>query len=365
MQEIDFVIRVAAGTLALLFSVVMFRDFRQRPASCYGILVAIGVCAFLIGNASTNVFPNDHVAGLVRDILSGHLAIFLWWFCLSIFDEGYRVSSLELGVALLWMLLFGLEFLQTVPDNLSFVRVVLGLCIVGHIAWHLISDKPNDLVEKRRKSRYAVAVIPTSLLLIDLLIDLIFGFNWKPQAFLFTQNLSIFALILGLCLWGLETSTGKLLFAENSDAPRSPSEITMSAEDRKLVARIRSLMTDDQIFLNPDLRLLNLASAVGIGEARLRRVISEGFDSRNFRHFLNAYRINFACQKLSDPAHAKDKILSIAMDSGFASLASFNRAFKMAKGCSPSAYREASFAEEALHVSSLELAASERSKGIF
>lgn len=44
---------------------------------------------------------------------------------------------------------------------------------------------------------------------------------------------------------------------------------------------------------------------------------------------------------LRDPARRDDKLIAIAFDSGFASLPSFNRAFRAIKGCAPGAYRAA------------------------
>jgi AraC-like DNA-binding protein len=64
-----------------------------------------------------------------------------------------------------------------------------------------------------------------------------------------------------------------------------------------------------------------------------------GYD--HFRVFLNHYRVAEARRRLEDPSRA-DKLITVALDSGFASLASFNRAFRSIEGCAPSAYRAAS-----------------------
>jgi len=53
---------------------------------------------------------------------------------------------------------------------------------------------------------------------------------------------------------------------------------------------------------------------------------------------------------LADPARAGDKLIAIALDSGFSSLASFNRAFQTVEGRPPSAFRAAPTFEERLAV---------------
>ena len=64
-------------------------------------------------------------------------------------------------------------------------------------------------------------------------------------------------------------------------------------------------------------------------------------DQDNFRGFLNVHRIGEARRILADPQRDGEKLIAVAMDSGFASLASFNRVFRAMVGCTPSAYRQA------------------------
>jgi len=57
----------------------------------------------------------------------------------------------------------------------------------------------------------------------------------------------------------------------------------------------------------------------------------------NFRTFLATYRINHAKSLLKS---SESTIAEIAMDSGFASLNTFNRVFKDITGTTPSEYRK-------------------------
>jgi AraC-like DNA-binding protein len=54
--------------------------------------------------------------------------------------------------------------------------------------------------------------------------------------------------------------------------------------------------------------------------------------------------VNAACAVLADPARADVPVLTIAHESGFASLGPFNRAFRDITGQSPSEYRAAALA---------------------
>lgn len=43
------------------------------------------------------------MAADVAWLLSGSVALFLWWFCLAYFDDAFRFGRLQVAVALLWL----------------------------------------------------------------------------------------------------------------------------------------------------------------------------------------------------------------------------------------------------------------------
>ena len=105
--------------------------------------------------------------------------------------------------------------------------------------------------------------------------------------------------------------------------------------------RVLKFMEEEKPYLDPSLKFENFAKQLGVGRVRLRNLINQSLGYRHFRNFLNAWRVKEAKRLLTDPARAGDKIIAIAFDAGFASLASFNRAFLAHQNQSPSAYRAA------------------------
>jgi AraC-like DNA-binding protein len=79
-----------------------------------------------------------------------------------------------------------------------------------------------------------------------------------------------------------------------------------------------------------------------MAEYRLRRVINRQLGHRNFNDFLNAWRLREAAERLRDPAQARLPILTIALDLGYGSIGTFNRAFKATMGVTPSEFRRGS-----------------------
>lgn len=86
----------------------------------------------------------------------------------------------------------------------------------------------------------------------------------------------------------------------------------------------------------PELSLARLSRLLGVNSGRLSRAINLGL-GMNFSSFVNGLRAEGVAQALE--AGADGDLLCLAFDMGFASKASFNRAFKARFGVSPSQFR--------------------------
>jgi len=81
-----------------------------------------------------------------------------------------------------------------------------------------------------------------------------------------------------------------------------------------------------------------LSGHLGVSPRTLSRTLSEGL-ATSFREFVG--RIRVAAVAAEFDAGSRRPILDVALDAGFKSTASFNRAFLAYKGVTPSAYRKA------------------------
>ncbi|MFC6185558.1 helix-turn-helix domain-containing protein [Pseudoxanthomonas japonensis] len=135
-----------------------------------------------------------------------------------------------------------------------------------------------------------------------------------------------------------------LAVASPASSPRV--EGPASDEEARLLHALRHQMEVLHAYREPELKVLDLAHRLGIAEHRLSRLITQVKGERNFNQMINRYRIEDACRRLADPA-ATPSVLEISGAVGFASLGPFNRAFKAAMGCTPTAYRAACRAQAA------------------
>ena len=92
----------------------------------------------------------------------------------------------------------------------------------------------------------------------------------------------------------------------------------------------------EALWRDPDLSLARLAAHLGTNTSHLSRALNEGL-GLNFAAFVNGLRARAVAQALR--SGRRGDLLTVALEEGFSSKASFNRAFSAEFGMSPSAYR--------------------------
>jgi len=106
-----------------------------------------------------------------------------------------------------------------------------------------------------------------------------------------------------------------------------------------LFKKISKLIVEDKLYLEPDLSLSKLGGLIGQSTQKTSTIINQ-YAKRNFNDFINYFRIQDAKKILTDSESQKFTISSVAFDTGFSSLSSFNSAFKKFEGRTPSMYRK-------------------------
>ena len=119
---------------------------------------------------------------------------------------------------------------------------------------------------------------------------------------------------------------------EETPAPAEASDTEMS----EIGKRISTLFDNDRIFLNPNLKVSDIATEIGTN----RTYVSAFFNKEaecTFYDYVNRYRIEYACNLLTN---SEENIVQIAEKSGFNSSQSYIRVFSKIKGTSPTKYRK-------------------------
>lgn len=102
---------------------------------------------------------------------------------------------------------------------------------------------------------------------------------------------------------------------------------------------ILELMLVKKMYLNPDLRIDDIAVELNTNKAYVSQVINENFN-KTFFQLVNEYRINEAKKLITSPVHSHYSLDGIATQCGFNSRFVLNAVFKKITGQSPSAFKK-------------------------
>lgn len=352
MLLLDVLLRYPTITALLLLAVLSFRDTQRSQQSLIVAVFCISLSAMLLNTAPPILRPAQPTFFFLR-IIDGPNIVLLWWFGLSLFDDDFRLGKLEWGaLAAVLLVIIPLRVMAMngateFPLALTICNRLLSFAMMGHLMWTAFAGRGDDLVEARRKMRllFTIGLAVTCVIVVgaEMTVSEILGDTSDPQ-WLSTARVAI---ITPMVVWGalrfLQFRPELLKFESvTRPVPKTP---VIDPKDKATVTRLKAAMQDDALYREQGLGIGDLANCLNVPEHQLRALINKGLGYRNFSAFLNQYRLAEAKGLLSDPEHARVQILTIAMDVGYASLATFNRAFKSEEGVTPSEFRSAALAK--------------------
>lgn len=162
------------------------------------------------------------------------------------------------------------------------------------------------------------------------------GFPWWGWALII---LAIAAMATGL-VWLLRRRKSTPVIETETPAEEPCEEVqeapVADSDDAELMQRICQVMEQQQLFMNPNLKITDLATALGSNRSAISNCINS---QRNcsFPQFVNTYRVAYAQELLRSQPDIK--IAEVCVKSGFSGEASFYRIFKAITGTTPSAWK--------------------------
>jgi AraC-like DNA-binding protein len=210
-------------------------------------------------------------------------------------------------------------------------------------AWSLDQHSDIELIGFRWFRNFVYAMIfwisfRVVMLLLDEVLDLSFYQDWWWNLALVTV-----AVYIGLTGWAqrqpanihFETSPSTEEPAQQPEGIRQ--EETLTPEKIALGQKLAEVMRTERLYLQPELTLHDLAKRLNTNASILSATINQVFQ-QNFNDYINTLRIEAFISAYQLPENRPYTMLFVALDAGFNSKATFNRAFKKAKGCAPKDY---------------------------
>lgn len=358
MANFNILLSVLSISQLLFLGTYAYSKFsHQRQAR---LITAFAIClsAYLLGQLpgiSYNV-----VTSLILSSLAILTPAALWVFSVSFFNDEKKIPAYGLGLILIY---FGLRTIRSSFASLGYdlgqsgyylgyiipLLIMFGLSI--HVVYMGIEGRKADLIEERRRIRVPFVISMGLVIVFTLffsalstLLELLSSSD-DPIPFFDMVDLiivgSIFLWTMGFNLTIFRFSNDAELLLQNAPhidftPPSKGEEIQILSKEEKLERKINGAMDEQKLYKAAGFTIAMLANELSAPEQRLRTTINKTMGFRNFNQFLNYYRIREASQLI---AISDQPIANIAMDVGYNSISSFNKAFKENHGMPPREFR--------------------------
>ncbi len=293
------------------------------------VLVILGL-VLRIGKSILNVYldlePWQRNIGIAGILLVGPS---LWLYGGLLFHRFKEIQGVQYAHFLPYVLFMLLSPL--IPNRADLLSYVIYYAVFGHLFVYLILAasllrKYGYIAQPKLHQWYRNLVIGVGLIWL-FYIGNITGLIpfYIGGALFFTLLVYMFSfLLLRNHTFSLEKYQGSKIDADSA---------------KSAMESLGMLLEQNEVFLNPKLAMSEVAETLQISPRVLSQVINQQ-KGMNFSEFVNYHRIEKAKKLLSSPKSSDEKMASIAYDSGFGNVTSFNLAFKSFTQQTPSEFKK-------------------------
>ncbi len=346
----DSFLLLGAGQGLFVSFLLYRRKVSNRAAANYLLALVLLVSLLLFFKVG---FQSEWINYLGDVILLPDVILFIFGPCIWLFVRELlrlpKLTSRQLALhalpAFIHIFVFNTVLGQNLVGNWDFLTVPQIIFAFYSIEFFAISSLLGYLLASFRlvqTHRSQLKSTPTAARFLPVFfrIGLLLAGSW---AISFLYHLVVFDpeylayqifwfLLVGYIYWLAYTV---LLHTELFDLPPAPKTIT--SDDEQLVDRIKAFMDEEKPYLEPTIKLADLAEMLQLPRHELSRLLNHGF-GQSFFDFINSYRIRDFIALRNDPRESGKSILQLAYQVGFNSKSAFNRAFRKMTGVSPSDY---------------------------
>lgn len=347
MQELFTVLRGAgAGVLLLLVLFLLVRPGKSLARRLLLMLLA-GVIGYVLAPLSSGVFRV--VCVFFADLIPGLFLLLVQ----TVFEDRRNLSRLSLAIVLISFVPGYVDFIlhftgaltvRESSDPSTWILYYLPQSLkIGILLWALTivaRDWRADLVEVRRRARMLILLVVGAYMVIVAWVELLLLDGPVPLVVETIHSAGIVLINLGFGTFLFLLQPGEFEPLPEEDAGQSTPIPEPSVAEQQALQLLRTAMDEDHAYRDLELTIRSLGDRIDVPEHRLRRLINQHLGYRNFNAYLNAYRIREAATRLRDPENSHLPIITIAIESGYRSLTTFNKAFREIQGSTPSEFRQ-------------------------
>ncbi|KQC30106.1 helix-turn-helix domain-containing protein [Flagellimonas eckloniae] len=343
LQQLELLLGSIGVILGFFFSAVLFGGRKQQPV--YNIFLGVYLAAFSlrIGKSIFHYFYDLDSA--IRNFFLSILfcvgpSLWLYTSYLIRKKESFSRKHLVHYSVFLFLLPICWAIPNNGPEQYSIWFVIFYNAIIVHMAGYCLFSFFWFLSNREKYPKKEVQIV-NKWLSYFLGLNVVFVIAYvlvSKIAFPFYIGLSFLfsSMIVILAIWALKNP---VVFN------KSIRKYRLSNIDEQAAGETMDLIKDyferEKPYLNPNLTLTLLSKQLKVSAKELSQSINQQ-EHLNYSQFILMYRIEEAKRLLLSDTHKNFNIASIAYDSGFNSISSFNTAFKKLTGTTPLAFQKTS-----------------------
>jgi len=323
-QHIELLIGSIGVMLSLFFATFLIISHKRQPKANIFLTIYLLAFSLRIGKSLFfNYFPIDPV---IRNVFLGVLLTIgpsVWFYTnyLSKTNAPFKRSKILIQYvpAMLYVL-----FCWAIPNDGSTVAEFFYTFLILHMACYTLfsliwlSKRPEEASINESVKRWLYYFLSVTLFMVVIYFMISNGIipYYLGTAFLFSGVIIFFG------IWALKNP---FLFKINKE---KYSNSSLSYEESiQHVDQLDRLMTDEKLFLDPDLTISKTSARLNITTKQVSQAINQVY-KKNYSQYIADFRVEEAKRLLHSAEYAHYKISAIAYDSGFNSISSFNTTFK-------------------------------------
>ena len=215
--------------------------------------------------------------------------------------------------------------------KLVFAIEVIATVVIGSMMIRrydrMVDEFYADTDDKSMRNIQSILYLVLTIAILSFIVNIIGRARFTDhEIILTTTSLMFSALLFAIGYQGLHRHFSIIDMRTNKEqVSNDDSAALKDAVNRSMTERIIALVENDKIYLQPDLKLDDLAQMMHTNRTYIYQAVNQQMGI-SFNEFINRYRIAHAKRLMaSDPTLSMN---DVALQSGFASLSSFYRNMK-------------------------------------
>ncbi|MBC5992446.1 helix-turn-helix domain-containing protein [Pontibacter cellulosilyticus] len=290
------------------------------------LIFGLGPCLYLYIRSFT------HPQGFSKSTLLKHFAIVGVQFALRLFILAVALLNQRGTVLGLWSA--DLDILHnTVSDNLAVVVFWFYLVLAGREIWLQYKNPEEQIPLKWLRILYLFTLVWGIAWAVTTVYPVIFKANKSSYYYPIEVLQVLFIYWLGI--------TGFYRIKVVQVEAQKKTGAYFEGIDTETVERcevaLKKAMETERLYLDPELTVSKLADHINISAKTISAVLNQHLQ-KGFSEYVNDYRIAEVKRRLARNETRTMTIAGIALDSGFNSMATFQRVFKSSENMTPKEY---------------------------